>query len=106
MFAGAKGCYNTHNLICKFSISNLFITLDYVLQKASTGDNPHYLNVLQPAHHGNADAANKLVSISFYSYASIVISVLNSIFYRMIFRGVEEDPQAKARRHEVDTHQS
>jgi hypothetical protein len=29
----------------KFCVSNFFITLDFVLRKASTGDNPHYLDV-------------------------------------------------------------
>jgi hypothetical protein len=53
--------------------------LNFVLQKASTGADPHYLDVWQPAHQGNADTAEKLVSISFYSYAIFVTSVLNSI---------------------------
>jgi hypothetical protein len=56
--------------------------LNFVLQKASTGADPHYLDVWQPAHQGNVDAAEKLVSISFYSYAIFVTSVLNSILYR------------------------
>jgi hypothetical protein len=56
--------------------------LNSVLQKASTGANPHYLDVWQPAHQGNAKAAEKLVSISFYSYTIFVTCVLNSIFCR------------------------
>jgi hypothetical protein len=66
-----------------------------VLQKASIGDNPHYLDVWQPAHQGNADAAEKLISISFYSYASFVIFVLNSIFCKTdIHRPALEDPRS------------
>jgi hypothetical protein len=57
-----------------------FIIVNFVLPKASTGADPHYLDVCQHAHQGNADVAEKMVSISFYSYASFVISVLNSIF--------------------------
>jgi hypothetical protein len=50
---------------CKFCVSNLFITLDFVLQKANTRANPHYLDVWQPAHQGNADKGEKLVNINF-----------------------------------------
>jgi hypothetical protein len=66
----------------KFYVSNLFLTLDSVLQKASTGVNPHYLYVWLPAHHDNVDTIEKLVSINFYCYASFVIFVLNSILSR------------------------
>jgi hypothetical protein len=66
----------------EFCVSNLFIMLDYVLQKASTGVDHHYLYVWKRAHQGNADATKKLISINFYYYASFVISILNSIFYR------------------------
>jgi hypothetical protein len=52
-----------------------------VLQKASTRVDAHYLDVGQPTHQGNANATEKLVSISFYSYTIFVTSVLNSIFY-------------------------
>jgi hypothetical protein len=44
--------------------------------------NPHYLDVWQPPHHGNADATESLVSSSFYSYAIFVTLILNLIFYR------------------------
>jgi hypothetical protein len=43
---------------------------------------PHYLDVWQPAHHDNADAMERLVSISFNSYAIFVMLILNSIFCR------------------------
>jgi hypothetical protein len=58
-----------------------------VLQKVSIGANPHYLDVWQPARQDNADVAEKVVSISFYSYASFVIFVLNSIFCRTDIHG-------------------
>jgi hypothetical protein len=82
----------------KFCVSNLFIMLNSLLQKASTGVNPYYLDVWQLAHLGNVDATEKLISISFYSYTSFVISVFNSIFCRT-------DPQDRARRPEVSTFQ-
>jgi hypothetical protein len=66
-------------LIINFCITNLF---NYVLQKASTGVNPHYFDVWQPTHHDNAGVAEMLVSISFYSYTIFVMFILNSIFYR------------------------
>jgi hypothetical protein len=53
-----------------------------VLQKVSIGADPHYLDVWQPAHHDNADAMERLVSISFNSYAIFVMLILNSIFCR------------------------
>jgi hypothetical protein len=40
----------------------------------------HYLDVWQPAHQGNADTVEMLVSISFYSYTIFVTFILNSIF--------------------------
>jgi hypothetical protein len=60
--------------------------LNSVLQKASTGVDPHYLDVWQPAHQDNEEAVEKLVSISFYSYTIFVTSVLNSIFCRTDIR--------------------
>jgi hypothetical protein len=45
-------------------------------------DDPHYFDVWQPAHHSNIDAAERLVSISFYSYTIFVTFILNSIFCR------------------------
>jgi hypothetical protein len=54
--------------------------LNSVLQKACTRVDPHYLDVWQPAQQGNAEAMERLVTISFYSYAIFVTFVLNSIF--------------------------
>jgi hypothetical protein len=65
--------------ILNFCITNLFNSM---LQKASTRADPPYLHVWQPAHQGNAEAAEGLVSISFYSYTIFVTFVLNSIFCR------------------------
>jgi hypothetical protein len=58
--------------ILKFCVTNLFIMLNYVLWKASTRANPHYLDVWQTAHQGSTEVAEKLISISFYSYAIFV----------------------------------
>jgi hypothetical protein len=54
-----------------------------VLQKTSTGDDPLYFVVCQAAHHSNADAVERMVSRSFYSYVIFVTFILNSIFYRI-----------------------
>jgi hypothetical protein len=44
---------------------NLLIMLDYMLQKNSIGVDHHYLDVWLPAHNGDADAAEKIVSNNF-----------------------------------------
>jgi hypothetical protein len=63
----------------KFCVTNSFIMFNSVLKKASTGAEPHYLDVWQPAHQGNVDTTEMLVSIAFYSYTLFVTSILNSI---------------------------
>jgi hypothetical protein len=67
-----RGWYDTHTLVPQILRINLFIALDYVLQKKSTVVDPHYLDVWAPAHEGDAAAIEKLVSNNFY--ASFVIS--------------------------------
>jgi hypothetical protein len=69
-----RGWYDTRTLVPHVLRINLFKTLDYVLQKKSTGADPHYLDVWAPAHEGDAAATEKLVSNNFYRYASFVIS--------------------------------
>jgi hypothetical protein len=66
-------------LILNFCVTNLS---NFVLQKASTGTNPHYFDVWQHAHHDNAYAVERLISSSFYSYAIFITFLLNSIFCR------------------------
>jgi hypothetical protein len=39
--------------------------LDSLLQKASIGVDPHYLDVWQPTHQGNESTTEKRVSIVF-----------------------------------------
>jgi hypothetical protein len=63
--------------ILNFCVTNIF---NFVLQKASTGVEPHYLDVWQPAHQGNVEVAERLISISFYSYAIFHTLILRSIF--------------------------
>jgi hypothetical protein len=53
-----------------------------VLQKKCTRVDPYYFDVWEPAHQGNADASERLITISSYSYAIFVMFILNSIFYR------------------------
>jgi hypothetical protein len=70
-------------LILNFCIPNL---LNSVLQKKCTGVKPHYFDVWEPAHQGDADAAERPVTISFYSYTIFIIFILNSIFCRNAIR--------------------
>jgi hypothetical protein len=69
----------THNFNSQLLHNNLF---NYVLQKKCTMVEPHYFDVWEPAHEGNADAAKRLVTISSYSYIIFVMFILNSIFCR------------------------
>jgi hypothetical protein len=48
---------------------NLFVTLDSMLQKKSTGAEPHYLDVWLPAHDDDEARAEKLVSNNIKCYA-------------------------------------
>jgi hypothetical protein len=52
---------------------NLFIMLNFVLQKANTGVDPHFINVLVPMHRDDPKAMQKLVSNNFNSYIYICI---------------------------------
>jgi hypothetical protein len=47
---------------------NLFIMLDFVLQKASMGIDPHFIDVWVPMHRDDPEATQKLVSNNFSSY--------------------------------------
>jgi hypothetical protein len=69
-----------------------------MLQKASTGVNPHYFDVWQPAHHDKADAAERLVSIPFFLTEYLLCSYLTQYFVGPIYGGVEEGPWARATR--------
>jgi hypothetical protein len=73
----------TNNFNSQLLHNNLFNSM---LQKASPGANPLYIDVWQPIHHNNADAAERIVSISFYSYTIFVMLKLNSIFCRTDIR--------------------
>jgi hypothetical protein len=54
--------------------------LDFVLQKASTGVDPHFIDVWVPMHRDDPEATQKLVSNNFNTYVCIVcfISVINN----------------------------
>jgi hypothetical protein len=47
--------------------------LDSMLQKKSSGVDPHYLDIWLPAHDCDVDAAEKLVSNNFKCYAAFII---------------------------------
>jgi hypothetical protein len=47
---------------------NLFIILDSVLQKVSTGVDPHFIDVWVSMHRDDPEATHKLVSSNFNSY--------------------------------------
>jgi hypothetical protein len=66
-------------LILNFCVTNLF---NSVVWRKHTRIEPHYFDVWELAHQGNPDAAETLVTISFYSYTIFVIFILNSIFCR------------------------
>jgi hypothetical protein len=74
--------YDTRTPVLQLLCINLCITLDYLLQKASTRVEPHYLDVWVPMHQDDPQSQQKLVSINFfYSYvhaSSFVLSVLIS----------------------------
>jgi hypothetical protein len=48
---------------------NLFIMLDSILQKKSTGVEPHYLDIWLPAHDDDEATTDKLVSNNIKYYA-------------------------------------
>jgi hypothetical protein len=48
---------------------NLFVILDSMLQKKSTGVKPHYLNVWLPAHDDDEARVERLVSNNIKCYA-------------------------------------
>jgi hypothetical protein len=48
---------------------NLFLMLNFVLEKASTRVEPHYLDVWVPTHLAKEEVTKKLVSTILYSYA-------------------------------------
>jgi hypothetical protein len=45
------------------------MTLDSMLQKKSTGDNPHYLDIWLPMHDDDEAMTEKLVSNNINCYA-------------------------------------
>jgi hypothetical protein len=47
---------------------NLFIMLDSILQKASTGVDPYFIDIWVPMHRDDPEATQKLVSNNFNSY--------------------------------------
>jgi hypothetical protein len=64
----------THTPILQLLCINLYITLDSLLQRASTRVEPYYLDVWVPMHRDNPQSQQKLVSTNFfYSYVCIII---------------------------------
>jgi hypothetical protein len=74
-----------------------------VLQKKCTGVKPHYFDVWEPAHQGNADAVERLLTISFILTQYLLSSYLTQYFVGPIYGGVEEDPWARGTRLEVSS---
>jgi hypothetical protein len=92
-----RGWYDTHTLIPQVLRINLFITLDYVLQKKSTGVDPHYLDVWAPAHEGVAVTAEKLVSNNF--------TIMRHLLYPIELNILQEhytEELRKIHRHELE----
>jgi hypothetical protein len=66
--------YDTRTPVLQLLCINLCIMLDCLLQKASTGVEPHYLDVWVPMHPNDSHSQQKLVSTNFfYSYVCIII---------------------------------
>jgi hypothetical protein len=89
------GTIQTFSLLISFRI-NLFVTLDSMLQRKSTGIEPHYLDVWLPAHDDDEARAEKLVSNNIKCYAIFVIYlyVLTQYSIGMIHTRVVQNPQA------------
>jgi hypothetical protein len=64
--------YDTHTLILHLLRVNLFITLDSILQKTSTGVESHFEDLWVPMHRDDPQSQQKLVSTNFYSYVCII----------------------------------
>jgi hypothetical protein len=69
-FARHRGRHNTLFLsLRKFFCINLCTTLDSMLQKKSTGVEPHYLDVWLPAHDDDEAMTEKPISNNIKCYA-------------------------------------
>jgi hypothetical protein len=55
-------------LILCINVYKFVIMLDSVLQKASTGIDPHFIDVWVPMHRDDPEATQKFVSNNFNSY--------------------------------------
>jgi hypothetical protein len=53
----------------KFFCINLFVMLDSLLQRKSTGVKPHYLDIWFPTHDDDEATAEKLVTNNMKCYA-------------------------------------
>jgi hypothetical protein len=60
--------YNLSVFLLVFHI-NLFVTLDSMLQKKTTGVEPHYLDVWLPMHNDDEGREEKLASNNIKCYA-------------------------------------
>jgi hypothetical protein len=63
------GMIHSFSLSVSFFCINLFVTLDSMLQKKSTGVEPHYLDIWLPAHADDEAMIEKLVSNNIKCYA-------------------------------------
>jgi hypothetical protein len=70
--------------------------LDSILQKASTGVDPHFINIWVPMHRDDLEVTQKLVSNNFNSYVCIVcfIDVKLTFCAGQIHGGAEEDTRS------------
>jgi hypothetical protein len=70
--------YDTHTPVLQLLCINLCIMLDSLLQKDSTGVEPHYLDVWVPMHRDDPQSHQKLVSTNFfYSYVCIITCLIH-----------------------------
>jgi hypothetical protein len=73
-FKKSREWYDTRIPVMQLLSINLYITLDSLLQKASNGVEPHYLDIWVAMHRDDPQSEQKLVSTNFfYSYVCIII---------------------------------
>jgi hypothetical protein len=63
------GTIQSFLLFVSFFCINLFVMLDSLLQRKSTGVKPHYLDIWFPAHDDDEATAKKLVTNNMKCYA-------------------------------------
>jgi hypothetical protein len=75
-FGKSREQYDTHTRFYALLCIHLFIMIDSILQKASTGVDSYFIDVWVPMHRDDLEATQKLVSNNFSTYVCIVYFIL------------------------------